>query len=309
MQNIKVYITGVLVAIGCLSYVALAGFDSAKSPKAQKEVDMASQILGEKQVAKDQAQALLDEMNAQLDLAAVQYCEKDKLHAKAQLADYYNDLIILSEEELSGVKNREVRNCEEAVKALGENPKEVALNNIENKAPDRKLEPSELFYTFWTGDGAHVSQGPAEHFNRNKLLATDVATGGRKLQLYAPSYLYKDESGVAHDIGVEYTVRLTDNPNSTGRQIELYWTEEGVEKSFWIGHVFERHVKDGQKIKTGEKIGISGGCPEDGVLEEVTSGCHVHIEYRVSGEPSVYPATKKTIHKQQPADTSQELGK
>lgn len=314
-NNVKalILIMGLALCIG-LAFSLLSYYNSPA--RAEERYKNAVEL---KERTEEEAKARIEDAERVRCLAEVDLATK-------KVKAFYDDKRELEEgEDLQKLVSKTVLNCADSGETMQDHPQGVeaqevdpmtdmwmswgqsneynAMNSISGNKP-----PSQLFYVFDKLDGAKVSQKPADHFKANKLLATDISTNGKKLPMYAPSYLWTDEKGIVHDDVISYTVRLTDNPKSTGKQIELYWVDDkGVEKSFWIGHAFDRDVVDGQKLETGDILGISGGCPEDDVLEEVTSGCHVHLEYRVNGEPAMYPVVKKTIHKQEPA--SSDLGK
>jgi len=153
------------------------------------------------------------------------------------------------------------------------------------------IQPKDLFYTFLVSDGAKVSQSPKEHFKANGYMATDIATNQQKLTTYAPS-LVKD----GQDQLREYTVKLAQNKGTTGETIELHWQENGVNYAWSIGHMNERWVKDGDVVKTGDQLGLSGGCTGELKLEEASTGCHVHIELRIDGQAVEYPFDNNSKH-------------
>ena len=60
--------------------------------------------------------------------------------------------------------------------------------------------------------------------------------------------------------------------------------------------MYEFTVKEGDMVKTGDPIGISGGCPGELKDQEVSTGCHVHIELRKGGTVIPYPEYKYSNH-------------
>lgn len=118
--------------------------------------------------------------------------------------------------------------------------------------------PYELFYTYTLNSGAYISQTPQDHFKANSILATDVATGGKPMQMYAPDM--KNEV-------VTYTVTYDENyKEHYGTALVL---TSGLER-FVIGHIDISIASD--TIKTGEPIGTTS-------LAGISTGYHAHIEY------------------------------
>lgn len=154
--------------------------------------------------------------------------------------------------------------------------------------------PRDLFYSFLIEDGAYISFGQKEHFEANGYLATDLGTNHRNISLYAPSYDHF--YGEMKDEERTYKVKLVNNYNTMGQTIELHWKEKGRNLNFAIGHVKEAKVKDGDKVRTGDRIGISGGCAGDLVEGEKSTGCHVHFEFRVDGMITPYPSYMYSNH-------------
>ncbi len=128
--------------------------------------------------------------------------------------------------------------------------------------------PVDLFYTYMKYDGVYISQTPQEHFKANGLLATDVATGGRPLDIYAPDINNEEK---------EYTISFLsyDDYPELGRAAILTSTDT-LER--WIlGHV-KSFTKEGSVVRTGEAFGITL-CPGD-EQSGTTTGCHAHIMYQ-----------------------------
>lgn len=132
------------------------------------------------------------------------------------------------------------------------------------------LSPYDLFYTYLKDESPYISQGQREHYDRNGLLATDVATGGKHLDMYAPDIKNKE---------VEYVVTrwsFEDYPE-LGEAMIL---TSGLER-FIIGHIKSSLVDD-DEVKTGDIIG-STLCPGDDKAG-ATTGCHAHIMYQIGTE-------------------------
>lgn len=237
--------------------------------KAQKIYDTHAMIVTEQQEA--------------LALAQSELCTAEKALAQAKIRDAANNRYTFGEGE--SFSQLEEKTKQECINPL------VSSNN-ENKTP---LTPSDLFYVFAKTEGAYISQNIKEHFKRNGYLATDIATGGRKLSMYAPSYDYMSDDGVK-DEARKYTAKIVKNEGTMGLTIELHWKENGVPMNWAIGHLHEVRIVDGQTVSTGEEIGVSGGCPNELMLQEVSTGCHVHIELRKDGTPIPYPEYMYTLH-------------
>lgn len=218
-------------------------------------------------------------------------CESEvSLATKKVKAFYDGKRELQGGEDLQALVAKSQQSCDELSQV--DHPVGVEVQAMNAIGDD--LLPLDLFYTFKKSDNAKVSQSPKEHFKRNGYMATDVSTNGKKLPMYAPS-LVKDGTDNAR----EYEVKLSDNPDTMGRTIELHWSEDGVPYAWWIGHMDTRHVKTGDKIKTGDYLGGSGGCVGELHLNEKSTGCHVHIELRIDGQAVDYPLDSSTKHKRQ----------
>ncbi len=127
--------------------------------------------------------------------------------------------------------------------------------------------PQDLFYTFLVTDSAYISQTPREHYAANGLLATDVATGGKRMEVKAPDL---------HNEAVQWDVELIKEWGEVGSAVRL---TNGDER-FLIGHVSPaQEIETGMyDWKTGDFIGHVL-CPGD-ENAGATTGCHVHIEYQ-----------------------------
>lgn len=132
--------------------------------------------------------------------------------------------------------------------------------------------PTDLFYVFLREEETYVTSRPREHFAKNGMLATDIGTHQKSLPIYAPD-LYNQE--------VEWTVEEKEYPESTGHTIILTNEQHGIR--WLIGHVkdasLEKEDTLGQiswyKVRTGQKIGMSGGFAGEGV----TTAPHAHLEF------------------------------
>ncbi len=156
--------------------------------------------------------------------------------------------------------------------------------------------PEDLFFAFLKKDNPKITQTLKQHFSNNGYLATDIGTNHKKIDVYAPSFMFMDGEGNKKDEEREYIVKVTENYGTMGWTIELNWEEHNVKNAFWIGHMNQVYVADGQKVKTGDKIGLSGGCPGELKFNEKSTGCHIHFEYRIDGQESTYPGYMYTNH-------------
>ncbi len=145
------------------------------------------------------------------------------------------------------------------------------LTPTENSAVILKeLTPNQLFYTTNIADKCALSQTDKQHFVANGRHAVDIVCNfwsglGKQAQIYAPDF--RDES-------VEYTVTNPFKSKITGDTIDLWFTYQGT-KFFWrLGHT-ESNLKNGDKIKTGQRIGQMN-------LSGMTSGYHNHLELWVN---------------------------
>lgn len=147
--------------------------------------------------------------------------------------------------------------------------------------------PDDLYYVFLKGSGFYESQSLKEHFKRNGYLATDIATNNEKIYIYAPSYMRMEKDDIK-DEEREYQVKIVKNHETMGLTLELYFKDD-PRTSWAIGHLSEIFVKDDDIVKTGYRIARSGGCPQELLFEEKSTGCHTHIEYRKDGKAVPYP--------------------
>lgn len=125
--------------------------------------------------------------------------------------------------------------------------------------------PDDLFYTYLSEEKVDISQTPRQHYARNGLLATDVATYDKPLTMYAPDL--KGEE-------VEYDVEYWDDYEELGRAMVL----TSGNQRFIIGHI--KSTLDESTVETGSVIGITL-CPGD-PNAGITTGCHAHIMYQVN---------------------------
>jgi len=128
--------------------------------------------------------------------------------------------------------------------------------------------PVDLFYTYMKYEGVYISQTPQDHFKNNGLLATDIATGGRALDIYVPDINNEEK---------EYKLSFLDSEDypELGRGVVLTSTDS-YER--WIlGHV-KILMLENSIVKTGDKIGITL-CPGD-EQAGATTGCHVHAMFQ-----------------------------
>jgi len=140
--------------------------------------------------------------------------------------------------------------------------------------------PGDLFYTYLKGHSTYISQTPADHYKANGIFATDVATGGRPLEMYAPDLNNKE---------VEYIVSYEENwKEHYGKALVL---TSGMER-FIIGHI-DGVVAVSDTIKTGDHIGKTN-------MEGFTTGYHAHIEYWTGVEKEGGVSWKQSEYKVDP---------
>jgi len=190
---------------------------------------------------------------------------------------------VLLEEGDSGATKEQIKEWEK-LKTQG------CVSYYINTLKDVYSSPDDLSFTFLKSQGTYISQNIRTHFYRNGYVATDIATGGRKLTMYAPSYMKSE----GEDLERTYTVELADFPKTTGRTLILKWEENGVKMSFLLGHISTYLVQSGT-VKTGDKIAISGGDPTDDD-QGATTGLHTHFEYRINDIAVPYPSYLYTKH-------------
>ncbi len=216
---------------------------------------------------------------AQLELDEYAECVTGVELANIKLAEYYEGNYELQEGETV-----------DSLQALAEqecaHPTTTAAEKVD----------SGLYYVFSDTADVYVSQNPQQHFANNRYLATDISTNGQKLWVMAPSWDYIDAEGEYYDEAREYTVKIVENYGTMGLTVELHWDEDGKHMNWAIGHMYELTVNDGDIVKTGERVGTSGGCPGELKLNEVSTGCHIHLELRQDGTAIDYPTYKNTLH-------------
>lgn len=257
--------------------VATLGSDALKDLQKQ-EGQIEDQILG-KNLEKSDKEVIKD--------------EEKKEYEDAQ-SDYD---VVVDEIDNLNLQLESVRGKKDAVMNQEESPETVAASVAEASTFEVVADVSKpLFYVFKESEGTYVSQSPKQHFANNGYLATDIATGGRYLEVHAPSWDWIDDEGNYYDESRSYTVAIKHNFGTMGKTVELHWEEDEKNYNFAVGHFKEIWVEDGQKVKTGDKLGSSGGCPGDLQENEASTGCHVHLELRLEGEAIGYPTWESTPH-------------
>lgn len=211
-----------------------------------------------------------------------------------QLADFHAGKIELNDEEENKYYGQTKQECDTVIKNEVEEEGEATAS-----LSFYPLNPENLYYVFNRDDGissSNISQSQRQHFASNGYMATDISTNSRYLNVYAPSYEWMDSGGVVHDDSKEYTAKVVKNHGTMGLTVELHWIADEVNKSYAIGHMKEVWITDGQTVKTGERIGSSGGCKGDLQMDEVSTGCHTHFEYRIEEKASPYPEYTNSPH-------------
>lgn len=246
----------------------------------------------------ERSKFIVEAKAAELERAEYEFCLADKEYAKEGLEKFYADELELTESEKDSFSERAEQDCKEPVSMEGEATASLPVDD--DVYP---LHPEHLYYFFAKKDGissANISQTWENH--EGPYTALDISTNKEYKNLYAPSYVWFDKDGNRYDEAREYTVKVTENYNTMGLAIELYWkdtnvwTGHEVEYSWVVGHVKEAWVEDGQKVVTGERIGSSGGCIGDLKMGEVSTGCHAHIEFRLEGGAIKHPEIRHNPH-------------
>jgi len=154
--------------------------------------------------------------------------------------------------------------------------------------------PSDLYYVFMKSDGVYETQNVRQHMARSGYVAMDIATGGRKLNVRAPSFMPDKDT----DLEMEYTVKIVKNYDTMGLTVELYFEYEGVKYNWAIGHMntLAEGIEDGAIVKTGDVLGLNGGVPSELKFNEKSTGAHSHLELRKEGSPIAFPEWKYTQH-------------
>lgn len=237
--------------------------------------------LEEAQADHDDTTARLHRATVEKKLAEYANCVTGVELAHIKLSEYYaGDYELQEGETLGSLQKYAERDC-------------VAPEDL---GPTPTVEDHGLYYVFSANADVYVSQNPQQHFANNRYLATDISTKGQKLWVMAPSWDYIDSEGEYYDEAREYTVKVVENYGTMGLTIELHWEEDGKQMNWAIGHMHELTVNDGDIVRTGERVGTSGGCPGELKLNEVSTGCHIHLELRQDGTAIDYPTYKNTLH-------------
>lgn len=223
-------------------------------------------------------------------------CIAEVEYAEAKATDYFNGTRQLETgENIDSLVAKSQRTCDDLI------PREVdngaVIDYVSKDYPTEYSQPSDLTYNFLRSPSISISQNQRQHFAKNGYLAVDIATNKQARQMLAPSFEFMDKDGNILDQERVFTVKLAHNYDTMGQTIELHWNEGGETLAFWIGHVKDfGGLKDGDTVKTGDPIGISGGCIGELKEGEKSTGCHTHFEFRISGKISPYPSYKFSLH-------------
>jgi hypothetical protein len=143
----------------------------------------------------------------------------------------------------------------------------LPVAHAEAKSNCEYSKPADLFFSFLRCDGypdiIRITQNPREHFANNGLLAYDIGTKGNKIKQYAPDWMNQER---------EWNAQVVDWHKSCGQALVLISEENRV----ILCHL--SNITRAEKVKTGEYIGVTGGCGDDH-NEGASTGCHAHIEY------------------------------
>jgi len=270
----KAIIISVVASVLLFGIVSWASYD----PLEKFEANYASKIdsLRVIQIEVAKYEAILKDAQSTETIASNEICEMQKAGANLKLIAYFRN---------------KVSNPEELDRLISVQKQDCTDWKV-NLLKEEYSSPSDLFYSFLVGDGAYVTQSFQSHFSRNKYMAIDLGTSGRKLDLYAPSFMPEE----GKDEERTYTVKLVHNYDTMGMTLELHWTENEIPYNWAIGHVNTFNVEDGDIVKTGDKIGLSGGCLGELKEGEKSTGCHAHIELRIDGVAVAYPTWANTVH-------------
>lgn len=262
-----------------IGMIAFAGNEQV--PAAHKKYDKQIEVAREKQAERISLETQLSFAKAEEEKELIALCLDESVLATSKLADNLMGFIQLTPEDKKRLIRKEVWDegwCKENYKPM-----------LVQKVYQR---PADLFYTFLTSDGAYTTQSFQQHFSRNKYMAIDIGTSGKKLDIHAPSFMPERDV----DLEMEYTVKLVHNYDTMGQTIELHFDYNDVHYNWAIGHVNTFGVKDGDIVKTGDIIGLSGGCIGELKEGEKSTGCHAHIEFRQEGTAVAYPMYLYTVH-------------
>ncbi len=299
VQNIRAIII-VVMFTGLVAYASTVQFPDVPSAQNNSNAVQEELELIEDDISTLQEEQDLD-MSKMLQIKSAKLedkCVTDKQLAKAKVTDYHNEQYeLVNGEDINELTNISEQEClmdmgtEEKEEEKKEDSPDITFNEEANA-----YTPDSLYYIFLKTDSTYVSQTPKEHFANNGYLATDIATNKQYYEAYAPSWDYIDSEGNYYDEAREYTTKIVHNYGTMGLTVELHWEEDGKNYNWAIGHMKEIWIADGDKIKTGQKFGSSGGCVGDLQENEVSSGCHTHIELRLEGEAIAYPTYTSTPH-------------
>ena len=224
------------------------------------------------------------------------YSVRAYVSSKETIQDRNSQLFDILSTEILGLEKQ----IEEKKKLMDELHLENKKLNGETaiEFPTGYNEPDDLELVFLKGIGLDYSQNQNQHVKRNGYVAFDIVDKAEDhAKLYAPSYMYLDENGIMQDEEREYTYSTKIQEDTTGLTIVLKWNENGKEMEWNIGHVYElsENLIQGTTVKTGDIIGLQGGCKDSLQYGEKSTGCHAHIELRQGGVPIYYPI-QKSLH-------------
>jgi len=140
------------------------------------------------------------------------------------------------------------------------------LNSIfSQEIPPVPTNQYDLFYGLSKFDNPYVTQGVADHYQSNRLMSTDIGTGGKSLSVYAM------------DCNLEMCEWDVSTEMNEGKGNIVILTNSHKNMMFRYGHTLL--TTDKKKVHTGEKIGRIL-CPnEEGA--GVSTGCHLDFSFWV----------------------------
>jgi len=129
--------------------------------------------------------------------------------------------------------------------------------------PDRPMTQFDIFYGLDTMDSIYISQDGKNHYLSNGLLSTDIATGGKKLKVYAM------------DCNLEMCEWIITSDYNEGKGHMVILTNKEKNMQFRYGHTLLTTTES--TVLTSDEVGVIL-CPDDEGAG-ITTGCHLDWSY------------------------------
>lgn len=128
---------------------------------------------------------------------------------------------------------------------------------------DRPVNQFDIFYGLYIMDSVYISQDSKSHYASNSLLSTDIATGGKKLKVYAM------------DCNLQMCEWNVTSDYNEGKGHMVILTNKEKNMQFRYGHT--KLTTTESTVITADEVGIIL-CPDDEGAG-ITTGCHLDWSY------------------------------